>query len=77
MYPQGYLLDPEGKNLLSFKRDSMNPMNEGFLELWSLRGTTSKQFRFSKRLSKGKALDQWDDLVKHGWKVIEEQSEAA
>ena len=77
MYPQGYLLDPEGKNLLSFKRDSMNPMNEGFLELWGLRGTTSKQFRFSKRLSKGKALDQWDDLVKHGWKVIEEQSEAA
>ena len=38
MYPQGYLLDPEGKNLLSFKRDSMNPMNEGFLELWSSGG---------------------------------------
>ena len=77
MYPQGYLLDPEGKNLLSFKRDSMNPMNEGFLELWSVSGTTSKQFRFRKRLSKGKARNQWNELMKHGWKVIEEQFEAA
>ena len=77
MYPEGSLLDIEGKNLLSFKQDSMNPMNEGFVELWLVTGNTSKQFIFRKRLSSPKAIEQWKNLVKHGWKVIEEEELAA
>tara|TARA_B100000700_G_scaffold283609_1_gene336155 strand:+ start:2610 stop:2843 length:234 start_codon:yes stop_codon:yes gene_type:complete len=77
MYPEGILLDPEGKSLLSFKRDSLNPMNEGFIELWLIISNTSKQFRFRKRLSKIKALEQWNYLEKHGWTIIEEQEIAA
>tara|TARA_Y100001968_G_C19099492_1_gene591771 strand:+ start:271 stop:507 length:237 start_codon:yes stop_codon:yes gene_type:complete len=77
MYPEVCLLDQEGKNLLSFKRDSMNPMNEGFIELWSVMGNTSKQFIFRKRALKGKALDQLNALTKRGWKVIEQERQQA
>ena len=77
MYPEGYLIDPEGKKLLSFIRDSMNPVNEGFVELWLVMGNKYKQFKFRKRLSKIKALEQWRFLIKQGWKVIEEQEKAA
>ena len=77
MYPEGSLLDPEGKILLSFKQDSMNPMNEGFVESWVVMSSTSKQFRFRKRLSKIKALEQWNYLAAHGWTVVEERKLAA
>ena len=74
MYPDGILLSPEGKSLLSFKQDSMNPMNEGFVELWLVMSNTSKQFRFRKRLSKIKALEQWNYLSNNGWTVINEET---
>ena len=77
MFPEGSLLDPKEAQLLSFKQDSMNPMNEGFIELWSVKSTTSKQFIFRKRLSKIKALDQWNYLSNHGWSVVEVQKQAA
>ena len=77
MYPELSFIDPEGKNLLSFKRDSMNPMNEGFVALWLVMGKTSKQFIYRKRLSKTKAVDQLNELAKHGWKVIEEEQQQA
>ncbi len=77
MYPEGSLIDLEGKKVLSFKQDSMNPINEGFVELWVINSNTSKQFIFRKRVSSLKAIEQWDNLVKHGWAVIEEQELAA
>ena len=77
MYPEGILLNPEGNNILSFKQDPMNPMNEGFIELWLVVNNATKQFRFRKRLSKIKALQQWNYLSEHGWTVLEEQELAA
>ena len=77
MYPEGILLDPEGKSLLSFKQDSMNPRNEGFVESWLVMSSTSKQFRFRKRLSKIKALEQWNYLTSLGWTLLEERKLAA
>ena len=77
MYPEVYLIDPEGKTLLSFKRDSMNPLHEGFVELWLIMGDNSKQFKFSKRLSKIKAQEQLNYLEKRGWRFLEDQEEAA
>ena len=73
MYPEGSLIDPDGKNLLSFKQDSMNPIKEGFVELWSVISNTSQEFIFKKRLSSQKAIEQWNYLSKHGWKLIEEE----
>ena len=73
MYPEVSLIDPEGKKLLSFKQDSMNPKNEGFVKLWSVTSSTTKQFIFKKRLSSQKAIEQWNYLSKHGWKSIEEE----
>lgn len=74
MYPNGILFSPEGKILLSFKQDTMNPMNEGFVELWLVMSNKSKQFRFRKRLSKIKALEQWNYLSNNGWTVINEET---
>ena len=73
MYPEGSLIDPEGKKLLSFKQDSMNPTIEGFVEIWSVMSSTRKQFRLKKRFSSSKAIEQWNYLAKHGWTVIEEE----
>ena len=73
MYPEGSLIDPEGKKLLSFKLDSMNPKIEGFVEIWSVMSSTRKQFRLKKRFSSSKAIEQWNYLAKHGWTVIEEE----
>ena len=74
MYPNGILFSPEGRILLSFKQDTMNPMNEGFVELWLVMNNKSKQFRFRKRLSKIKALEQWNYLSNNGWTVINEET---
>ena len=77
MYPEVSLLGPEGKKLLLFKQDSMDSMNEGFIELWLVMNNTSRQFIFRKRLSSLKAMKQWNYLVNHGWKVLEEEELAA
>ena len=77
MYPEGSLLDLEGAKLLSFEKDSMNPMNEGYIELWLIKGESCNQFIYRKRLTSLKAIEQWEQLVKHGWKVIEEEERAA
>ena len=77
MYPEGSLLDLEGKNLLSFKRDPMNPMNEGYAELWLVKNKPYNQFIYKKRLTSIKATEKWKHLVKHGWTVIEEEQHAA
>ena len=77
MYPEGSLLDLEGTKLLSFKQDSMNPMNEGYIELWLIKRESYNQFIYRKRLTSLKAIEQWEHLVKHGWTVIEEQESAA
>ena len=70
-------MDAEGKSLLLFEKDSMNPMHEGYIGFWSVSGVAPKQFRFRKRTSRTKALDQWNHLIKNGWRVVEERQEAA
>ena len=77
MFPEGSLLDPKEAQLLSFKQDSMNPMNEGFIELWSVKSNICKQFKFRKRLSKIKANNLFDSLSSQGWRIVEEQQRAA
>tara|TARA_B100000945_G_C20213892_1_gene517364 strand:+ start:253 stop:486 length:234 start_codon:yes stop_codon:yes gene_type:complete len=77
MYPEGSLLYQDRTKLLSFKKDSMNPINEGYIELWLIKRQSCNQFIYRKRLTSLKALEQWEHLVKHGWTVIEEQESAA
>jgi len=77
MYPEGWLIDPEGKSLLFFEKDPMNPQYEGYIGFWLVNGISSKQFRYRKRASKAKALAQWDNLVKQGWRIIEATEQAA
>ena len=77
MYPEGWLLDPKGKSLLFFEQDPMNPIHEGYIESWLITSINSKEFRYKKRSSKGKALAKWDQLRKQGWILVEEKKEAA
>ena len=70
MYPEGFFINPEGTKHLSFKKDAMNPNNEGFIESWSI-SEQYMQLIFKKRLSKSKALYQWDHLLKLGWKLVD------
>ena len=77
MYPEGWLMDPKGKSLFYFEKDPMNPIHEGYIELWLVTGIRSKQFRYRKRTSKFKALIQWNNLLKEGWSLTEEIKIAA
>ena len=77
MYPEGWLIDPLGKSLLFFEKDPMNPINEGFVEYWSITGVGSKHFKYRKRASQSQALDKWAYLSKRGWRTIEEKDQAA
>ncbi len=70
-------MDSEGKQLLSFEKDPMNPMYEGYMAFWFVTGVSSKQFSYRKRTSKAKALAQWNHLVEEGWRVVEEWAQAA
>ena len=77
MYPEGWLMDPEGKSLLCFEKDPMNPIHEGYIGFWLATGVNSKEFRYRKRTSKAKALAQWTDLSKEGWRLVQDIEQAA
>ena len=77
MFPFGWLMHPKGKILLFFEKDPMNPMNEGYIEFWVITGVSSKQFRYRKRTTYLKAIDQWTDLINKGWKICEEIEQVA
>ena len=77
MYPEGWLICPEGKNLLFFEQDPMNPINEGYIGFWLITGVNSKEFRYRKRMYKNKALIHWTHLTEGGWKVMEGEEQAA
>ena len=72
MYPEGCLLAPDGKIFLSFEKDPLNPLNEGFIEFWSVSIDRSKTFIYKKRLAKNKALFQWNSLITQGWEEFHE-----
>ena len=77
MYPEGWLMDPEGKSLLYFEKDPMNPMYEGYVGSWLISGDGFKQFRYRKRISKAQALAQWTHLSNQGWSLVRENEQAA
>ncbi len=77
MYPEGWLMSPEGTSLLFFEKDPMNPLHEGFVGFWLVTGVNSKQFSYRKRTSKAKALAQWNHLAMQGWTVVAERDQAA
>ena len=77
MYPEGCLIDPKGKSILSFEKDPMNPIHEGYIEYWIMTEVNFKQFRYRKRTSKIKAIEQWTHLLEIGWRIVEEKEQAA
>ena len=77
MYPEGCLLSPDCKILLSFEKDLLNPLNEGFIEFWSFSPDNSKKLIYKKRLAKKRAIYQWTSLIENGWKIFHDQEQVA
>ena len=67
MYPEGYLVNNLKKNLIIFEKDANNPLNEGYISFWTFERTNCKQLIFKKRISKSKAISQWEAHIKAGW----------
>ena len=68
MYPEGFLINNLKKKLIIFEKDTHNPLNEGFISFWALENINCKQLIFKKRLSRSKAIEQWENYIKAGWK---------
>ena len=58
MFPEGWLMEPEGKCLLFFEKDPMNPIHEGYIESFLVTGVHTKQLSYRKRTSKAKAIER-------------------
>jgi len=73
MYPEGTLIDSKYKTVVVFEKDLNNPENEGFICFWAVKKSCDKQLIFKKRLSKIKAKNKWDYLLRNGWskKILE------
>ena len=71
MYPEGCLINPEGKIIVVFEKDSSNPNQEGFIEFWEIIDNNSKQLTFKKRTNKRKGLSLRKTFIREGWKIIE------
>ena len=77
MYPEGCLLSPDCKILLSFEKDLLNPSNEGFIEFQSVSTFKSKKLIYKKRLAKHRALSQWTSLIENGWQIFNDEEQVA
>ena len=76
MYPEGYLVNKLKKNLIVFEKDTNNPFNEGYISFWKLEKINYKLI-FKKRISKTKAIAQWEAHIKEGWKETTPLKKAA
>ena len=77
MYPEGTLIDSKYKTLVVFEKDLNNPENEGFICFWEVKKSFNNKLIYKKRLSKIKALNQWDNLLRKGWSKNIFNNEAA
>ena len=77
MYPEGAFINSSKDNLIVFEQDINNPENEGFVCFWNIKDDISRQLIFKKRLTKIKAIQKYNSLIKEGWKFYKETDQAA
>ena len=77
MYPEGSLLNLKKEILVVFEKDLANPENEGFVGYWEINDSHFYKLVFKKRLSKIKAKNKWDYLLRKGWSKINLENKVA
>ena len=75
MYPEGWLIDPEGKFLLLFQKDSksLSKVARGYMDKWNASNGTPTTFRNRKEVSSNEAISIWIKLTENGWRRVERQ----
>jgi len=75
MYPEGWLIDPKGKTLLLFQKDSTAEKPSGSIEKWiTVNGSPSK-IKSKKQASALEAITKWIDLTEDGWRRVDMEFE--
>ena len=71
MYPEGWLIDPKGKTLLLFQKDSTAQKPSGSINKWiAVNGSPAKQ-KCRKNASAFEAISRWIDLTEEGWRRVD------
>ena len=75
MYPEGWLIDPQGKFLLLFQKDpaSSKQPPSGFLDKWNATNGSPTTLKNRKELTSFEAISKWIDLTENGWRRVETQ----
>ena len=76
MYPEGWLIDPNGLWLLLFHKDPMcwERWPKIYMDKWSAseRGTP-QSLKNRRKVELEPALETWNELIQNGWKQINDQ----
>ena len=78
MYPEGWLIDPNGKFLNHFYKDEMSPKKNstGYLDRWLALEGYPKTIKNQKKVSAKEAISEWIHLTESGWRTTEIEFEA-
>ncbi len=75
MYPEGWLIDPQGKFLLLFQRDprALKSLPKGYIDKWNASNGTPTTFKSRREVSASEAVSRWIQLTENGWRRVETQ----
>ena len=76
MYPEGWLIHPEGRFLLLFQKDtgSLERMPKGYMDKWSVSPSgTPLSFIDRRAVPAAEAVSIWIQLTEDGWRRIDRQ----
>tara|TARA_B100000700_G_scaffold295340_1_gene358170 strand:+ start:933 stop:1178 length:246 start_codon:yes stop_codon:yes gene_type:complete len=75
MYPEGWLIDPRGKFLLFFQKDSGSQSipSKGYVDKWNASDGTPTTLKSRKEFSSDEAISLWIQLTEDGWRRVERQ----
>lgn len=74
MHPEGWLVEPNNKCLLLFRKDpnSLKRLPKIFMEKWdSTPLGTPSLFRNRRKVSLTPAIETWNELIQNGWRKVE------
>ena len=73
MYPEGWLIEPKGRWLLVFHKDSMckKKCPQFYMDKWSCTiSGTPNTFQNRRKVEIEAALETWNELIQNGWHRI-------
>ncbi len=75
MYPEGSLIDPQGKSLLLFQKDpsSLDKKPSGFIDKWNASNGSPQKLKSRQKANAAKAISTWIELTEKGWRRVDTQ----